>query len=310
MLCCTRADRAERQASMGEALARFRDLALAVRRKCDERHSQPRGRAVSAAAASEFAWRCSNILSQHEKAGMPDPESYVLRLCQCRDAAEFDAIPSRGHEYDLPDYIEWLPDPKEPTDSEWKAGLRAAVREAVRWGSLFAVVEARITDLGAATEMLCQFAAADYYCDPTPGEWNESDQRYATEYKKFAEAIDALAPFIEEPPAASAPISGQKTGDKQKKRRDRKGIGGRKKKYPDQFVRDVLAARKREERACRKSKDRLQPKNEWLRLYCRNRDIDTATMFPSEDETAPEPWDERANRFWKAVAAREQRAGN
>lgn len=101
-----------------------------------------------------------------------------------------------------------------------------------------------------------------------------------------------------------------KADGKQKKRRDRKGIGGRKKKYPEQFVRGVLAARRREERACRKSKDRLPPKNEWLRLYCRNRDIDTAKMFPSEDEAAPEPWDERANRFWKAVAAREQRAGN
>jgi hypothetical protein len=101
-----------------------------------------------------------------------------------------------------------------------------------------------------------------------------------------------------------------KPDGKQKKHRNRKGIGGRKKKYSEQFVRDVLAARRREEKACRKSKDRLPPKNEWLRLYCRNRGIDTATTFPSENEAAPEPWDERANRFWKAVAAREQRAGN
>jgi len=97
---------------------------------------------------------------------------------------------------------------------------------------------------------------------------------------------------------------------KQQKRRDRKGIGGRKKKYPEQFVRDVLAARRREEKACRKSKDRLLPRNEWLSLYCRNRGIDTAATFPSNDEATPEPWDERANRFWRAVAAREQRAGN
>ncbi|MFM8985058.1 MAG: hypothetical protein ACKONH_03215, partial [Planctomycetia bacterium] len=101
-----------------------------------------------------------------------------------------------------------------------------------------------------------------------------------------------------------------KADGKQKKRRDRKGIGGRKKKYSEQFVREVLAARRREERACRKSKDRLPPKNEWLRLYCRNRDIDTTTKFPSESEATPEPWDVRANRFWKAAAAQVKRAGN
>ena len=97
---------------------------------------------------------------------------------------------------------------------------------------------------------------------------------------------------------------------KQKKRRDRKGVGGRKKKYADEFVRGVLAARSREEKACRRSKERLPSKAEWLRIYCRNRGIDIAKMFPSKDEAAPEPWDERANRFWKAVEARENRAGN
>jgi hypothetical protein len=102
----------------------------------------------------------------------------------------------------------------------------------------------------------------------------------------------------------------KKPAAKQAKKRNRKGIGGVKRKYPDDFVRDVQAARKREEKACRKSKERLPSKVEWLRLYCRNRGIDTAKMFPSKDEAAPEPWDVRANRFWHAVTARESRDEN
>jgi len=110
--------------------------------------------------------------------------------------------------------------------------------------------------------------------------------------------------------AAMAMPRPAKADGKQKQRRDRKGIGGKPKKYPEQFVREVWAARHRDEKAFRRAKERLPPKNEWLRLYCRHRDIDTAKMFPSKDGATPEPWDERASRFWKAVAARMKRAGN
>jgi len=122
-------------------------------------------------------------------------------------------------------------------------------------------------------------------------------------------AIELLRIYAQPPKPAGSTLENQTATTKTKKR-SRKGIGGVKRKYPDDFVRDVQAARKREEKACRKSKERLPLKVEWLRLYCRNRGIDTAKMFPSKDEAAPEPWDVRANRFWHAVTARESRDEN
>jgi hypothetical protein len=315
---------------MGDAIARFREMALAIRRKADENHSQPL-RAVAAAAAKKFAKECREHFLDHEKQGMPYPARYINGLCKRRREAERHPVTPRPGCLALPDYIEWLPEQFRgtgtyPRDSEIRAAVREAIREAVRWGSLFPAVEARILALDAAAEMLVQYAAVDRYSNNPPDEDFEvfpdgttgycrptqfqADQDYIARHEKFAKALDALAPFIEEPTAPTATSEKMSGGTKQKKHRDRRGVGGRKKKYPEQFVRDVLAARRREEKACRRSKERLAPKAEWLRIYCRNRGIDTAKMFPHKDEAAPEPWDIRANRFWSAVKGRVRRAGN
>jgi hypothetical protein len=185
------------------------------------------------------------------------------------------------------------------SSATWRRLMADVVFESPEWGPLAEKVVSLAERVAAAVQQVGQVPG-----DIEPLDW---ERRKRTKLRK---ALDLLHPYSQ-PPKPATPDSEQKpVGTNPKKRRDRKGVGGRKKKYPMQFVRDVLTARSREEKAFRKSKERLPPKVEWLRIYCRNRGIDTTTMFPSENEVSPEPWDVRANRFWKAAAAQVKRAGN
>jgi hypothetical protein len=162
---------------------------------------------VKPAAANKFAKECRELLLSHEKAGMPNPVRYVHGLCKRRDEAERHPEPPAPGRFDLPYYIEWLPPPfagEEPGNSEIRKARRDAVKEAVRWGSLFPVVEARIKALDAAADMLFQYAAAAYYGGGGKSA-ERDDQNYIARHEEFAEALEALAPFIEEPTAPSAP---------------------------------------------------------------------------------------------------------
>lgn len=94
---------------------------------------------------------------------------------------------------------------------------------------------------------------------------------------------------------------------KQKKRRDRKGIGGPKFKYPDELVHEVVAARERDEKHAAKARQRLPAWAPWLWDYCQSR-INIAEMFPPAFKG--EPWQPRAERFKKAAKARLSRSGN
>lgn len=311
---------------MGEAIARFREMVLAIRRVCDERHSQPRGRAVKHAAAKKFARECRLHFLDHEKNGMNYPERYVRGLCRLRDAAERHPDPPPPGEFDLPLYIEWLPEPfakKEPGHSEIRKAVREAVKEAVRWGNLFETVEARIKALDTAADMLMQYAGAERYENPPEEDFEEhpeggkgygrpsreqADRDYIARHEQFAEALEALAPFIESPPAAaSSSTSTKQTGGKQEKRRDRKRGGGRPAKYPSEFIREVFTARERDEKHAAKAKQRLPTWAPWLWDFCQSR-INIAEMFPSAFKG--EPWEARAERFRKAAKKRLRPAGN
>lgn len=93
-----------------------------------------------------------------------------------------------------------------------------------------------------------------------------------------------------------------KTGHKQPKRRDRKGIGGRPEKFSMKFIREVVAARRRDEKHARTSRRPLPPIPRWLSDYCTTKEIDIGKTFP---QTVPgEAWSDRANRFWKAATKR------
>ena len=250
---------------MGEAIARFRDLVLSIRRVCDERHSQPRGREVEPAAAKKFAKQCRDLLLEHEKAGMPYPAGYVRGLCKRRDEAERHPVPAPPGHFDLPGYIEWLPEPfaaKEPGESVARHARREAVKEALRWGPLFPVVEARIKALDAAANSLLNFAAPECYSWPDEKYWkkveggqtvikepskHEADRDYIARHEEFAEALEALAPFIEEP-ASSEAIAEKKPSSSRR--------GGRPQTDED-LARDLLDGwRAYEPEEGRKTKDR------------------------------------------------------
>jgi hypothetical protein len=289
---------------MGDAIARFREMALAIRRVCDERHSQPRGRAVKPAAAKKFAEACREHLLDHEKAGMNYPARFVRGLCKRRNEAERHPEPPPPGHFDLPTYIEWLPEqfPRdEPGASEIRKAIREARKEAVNWGSLFPVVEARIKALDTAADMLLQYAAADYYSTPNHKD-DGVDSEYVSLHEQFAEALDALAPFIEEPPAPAATSERKPGGTKPKKQRDRKGIGGRPEQYSLKFIREVVTARERDQKHARTSRRPLPPIPKWLSGYCTEKGINIREMFPPK--TSGEAWSDTANRFWKAAKKR------
>lgn len=216
---------------MGEAIARFRAMALTIRRVCDERHSQPRGRVVKPSDATEFAKECREHFLRHAEEGMTCPKDYVDGLCRLRDDLErrSDHAP-RGGVTSLP-YIEWLPDTlttKQPNDSEMRKAVREAVKEAVQWGSLFPVVESRIKALDKAAQLLTSFAAPHCYTHPSEQYWDEcddgetrcfgpskrqADRDYGVRHNEFAEALDALAPFVEGPPEAAGSRPRRQSGE-------------------------------------------------------------------------------------------------
>ena len=234
---------------MGEAIARFRELLLSAQRYADEYHSQPRA-TVTAEAAEKFAKDCRQNLHEHEKAGMVWPERYIRGLCRLRDKAENHLVDPPPGCIDMPEYIEWVPEPRGfyPPESEVFAALRKAVREGVRWGSLFPVVEARLKALEAAADMMIQYAATTHYSGPNPTNSGDCDDDYITYRVKFADALDALAPFIEEPPA-SEEIAEKKTGSNSRR-------GGRPQTDED-LARDLLDGwRAYEPEEGRKTKDR------------------------------------------------------
>ncbi len=219
---------------------------------------------MQAAAARKFAEECRLHLAEHEKAGMPNPARYVRGLYALRNTAERHAEPARAGRLDLADYIEWLPDTREPTASGFRDAFRAAIREAVRLGPLFPVVEERIKALKTAADRLIRYASPKCYEDANPeyyeeadnGEWyrtgpsrSEADRDYTARHEEFADALDALAPFVGDPPATAAATSEKQTGGS-------RGRGGRPQNDED-LARDLLAGWKAfEPEEGRKTKDR------------------------------------------------------
>lgn len=107
--------------------------------------------------------------------------------------------------------------------------------------------------------------------------------------------------------AGSSPKQKTSTA-KQPTKRSRKGIGGPKAKFPLEFIREVVAARERDEKHAAKARRPLPGIPRWLSDYCSGKDIDIVKMFPPK--TPGEAWNIRANRFWKAAKKRLRPAGN
>jgi hypothetical protein len=122
---------------------------------------------------------------------------------------------------------------------------------------------------------------------------------------RLRRALDLLRPYAV--PPALATSRGKPVGTKQQKRRDRKGVGGRPDKYPLKFVREVFAARERDQKHAAKAKRRLPAWAPWLWDYCGD-SISIAEMFPPAFKG--EPWQARADRFKKAAKKRLKDSGN
>jgi hypothetical protein len=216
---------------MGDAIARFRDMAITIRRVCDERHSQPQGRVVKPSAATKFAKECREHFLRYVEAGMNCPKEYVGGLCSLRNEVERQSDPAPRGGVTYLTYIAWLPDTlaqKQPDNTEMRKAVREAVKEAVKWGSLFPVVESRIKALDKAAKLLTSFAAPHCYTNPSDQYWEEcddgetrcfgpskmqADHDYSLRHDEFAEALDALAPFVEGPPEAAGSSPGRQAGE-------------------------------------------------------------------------------------------------
>ena len=109
----------------------------------------------------------------------------------------------------------------------------------------------------------------------------------------LAVRLQRVAAMVPPLPAQAAP--------KQKKRRDRKRGGGRPVQYPMKFIREVFAARERDQKHAAKAKQRLPAWAPWLWDYCAD-SIKAAEMFPPKFKG--EPWQARAKRFRKAAKKR------
>jgi hypothetical protein len=293
---CTRADRAERQAHMGEAIARFREMALAVRRTCDEAMVHPghlfllsAGNPLQAAAIVEqlkagrlTATKFADLL--RKSGGLPGvPDISGLGLF---DVARRKIL-ARG-----------------PQQPEFDRAYSLAVREAARHADLFDVLERRLHCLRLSTIGLSELAG-----DSSSSRHITHKRKYAAQLDRWHEAYEALSAFIEEPPASQSDPE-KKTVSKQPKHRKRPGSGGRPAKFPIKFIREVVTARERYQKHAAKARRPLLPFPQWLSEYFTNVKNLPLSTLPHKDPKKPEEWSIRANRFWKSAKTRLSRAGD
>jgi hypothetical protein len=279
---------------MSEAIARFREMALVVRCRSDAAFVSP----VFLCAGMDYSLRG---LKERLLAGRVPHTEFVDIL---RDAPSIKGAPSpvellgQGRA----DTNSWFAQYRQPilAKAPRKADLdkqhAAALREAGAWGSLLLSVEKYLDALSETTVALREMAA-----DTWLSRYSRTKARYAKTLLRWQRAYDALARFIEEPPALAATSGKQTGGSKQKKRRDRKRSGGRPAHYPMKFIREVFAAHERDKKHAAKAKQRLPAWAPWLEDYCLG-NINIPEMFPPKFKG--EPFQARAQRFKKAANKR------
>lgn len=283
---------------MGEAIARFREMAHAMRRASDAAFIHPAHLFLNLPPTKGTAIE-SRLL-----AGKVLPRDFARLL---REAAQKGKVPGR------PDASEdglGLFDHKRKRMLSRAPGSRdldrlhaAALVEAEDAGRLFDLIERSLSALSDTTTSMLTMAA-----DSWGSRYSLVKRDYAKHLLRWQRAYDALGRFISAPPAAAGSSPKAKAKQSKKKQRDRKGIGGKPEKYPLAFARDVVDARERDEKQAAKAKRPLPPLSRWLSDYCSGRDVDIQLMFPPAFKG--EPWQCRASRFWKAARQRLRPRGN
>ncbi len=237
---------------MGEAIAQFREMALAIRRTCDEAIVHPPHLLLLSIANPLQAAAMVERLKQGKMTALRFAE--LLRQPGCLPGVP--DIPGLGL-FDADRRQILARGPQRP---EFERAYSRAVREAARHADLLGVVERRLHSLLLATTALADLAG-----DSSSSRHITHKRKYASQLERWHEAYEALLAFIEESPAPAA-TSDKKTGSKQKKRRDRPGAGGRKAKWSPAQKRQILADREQH----KKQRRRLRKPPEKLSLWRRD----------------------------------------
>ena len=294
---------------MGEAIARFREMALAMRQAADAAFMQT-PQAVFCGMLPTEGFRIESGL----RSGDMQPREFASLLRSAvRDGRNWkDKDAPTLHAKDRRDWTLSLGGKRErilaraPQKTDLDKQHAASLREIADCGNrlLFASIERRLAALSESTLAMRTVAADAYVCRHSRGKLT-----YAKQLMRWQKAFDALAPFVDEPPAAAGSSPKKKTGGtKQEKRRDRKGVGGRPERYALKFIREVVAARERDQKHAAKGTRRLPAFPQWLREYCTGKGIDIRERFLPANPG--ETWSVTAKRFWRAAKKRVRESGN
>lgn len=284
---------------MGKAIARFREMALAIRCRSDAAFIAPDY------LFAGMVYTLRNLSCRLLAGRVPPAEFATILRDVARSAPGIKGAPSAAESLaqDRADINRWFAPyrrpilAKAPSKADLDKQHAAALREAVRWGELLPFIEKRLDAVSEATLAMREMAE-----DAWLSRYSRTKQRYAKTLLGWQRDFDALAVFVEEPPAPATTSEPKPGGAKQAKRRDRKGIGGRPEKFTMKFIREVVAARKRDQKHAQTSRRPLPPIPKWLSGYCTEKGINIREMFPPH--SAGEAWNDTANRFWKAATKR------
>jgi hypothetical protein len=290
---------------MGEAIARFRETALAMRQAADAAFIAPEHLFAGMiyalrhlklrlldgkVSAADYATILRDLAGDAELsiAGGPAKRELISRN-------RADANRMFAH-YRQPILA------KAPAKANLDRQHAAALREADAWGSLLPSIEKHLDALSETTLAMREMAA-----DAWLSRYSQTKKRYAKTLLQWQRAYDALGRFIELPLAASSTTSTAKTKPAKRKKRNRreKGPGGKPETYSLEFIREVFDAYERARKRVTASGKRMPKKATWLFDYCKSRKYNHDEKFPKEDKDGEHlHWDQRANRFWKAGAKR------
>jgi hypothetical protein len=204
---------------MGEAIARFRELAERMRRHSDAAFMQTPQVVFYGMTPTEGF----HIEASLWNGDMPPREFARLLRAAARDGRTWkDKDAPALHGKDRRDWCLSLGDKREailaraPTKGMLDKQHAAALDEATAWGDhRFALIGKRLASLSEATLAMQSNAADAWECRHSQGKLE-----YAKQLVRWQKAFDALALFLGEPPTAS-------TSTKEKKTRDRKKKGGK-----------------------------------------------------------------------------------
>ncbi len=271
----------ERQAGMGDAIARSEQLRdrFALARK--------RLEALPATGLSD------------------DGQPYIREIVEALQSfaawygeLTLDDLPLHGSAYRVCDTVNGL-----DAIADW-VGLHRSQQFA-------ADIREHVRELVEQSEALDKAVSAAFTVKRTASELVQSRNRQIPQAKRDAiddgiQEVASLAGHLAvrlQRVAAMVPPLPALAAAKQQKRRDRKGIGGRPERYTLKFIREVFAARERDQKHAAKASHPLPRLPEWLSDYFTMKKLPLSTL-PSKDPQKPEEWNIRARRFWKAAKKR------